>query len=149
MSKLTGSCLCGAVQYEIANPLRFARNCHCTMCRKATGAAFATWAYVEYRDFRWIHGSDLLGEYRSSPDVSRTFCKVCGSTLQYIADQAFPDAFGLALGTVNGDPQAVNRCATSWSAQKRRGLQSPTICLSQRKLHLVNNASTQSILICR
>lgn len=104
MSKLTGSCLCGAVQYEIANPLRFARNCHCTMCRKATGAAFATWAYVEYRDFRWIHGSDLLGEYRSSPDVRRTFCKVCGSTLQYIADQAFPDAFGLALGTVNGDP---------------------------------------------
>ncbi|WGS83990.1 GFA family protein [Methylomonas sp. UP202] len=104
MSKLTGSSLCGAVQYEIASPLRFARNCHCTMCRKATGAAFATWAYVEYRNFRWIQGNDLLGEYRSSPDVRRTFCKVCGSTLQYIAEQAFPDAFGLALGTVDGDP---------------------------------------------
>lgn len=101
---ITGSCLCGAIKYEIINPLKFARNCHCSMCRKATGAAFATWAYVEVSNFRWIQGEEQLGQYQSSPEITRTFCKICGSTMQYVAKQAYQDAFGLALGTVNGDP---------------------------------------------
>ncbi|MBK6617943.1 MAG: GFA family protein [Nitrosomonas sp.] len=98
---ITGSCLCGAIKYEITNPLQFARNCHCSMCRKATGAAFATWAYVEVSNFRWVQGEEQLGQYQSSPEIVRTFCKVCGSTMQYVSKQAFQDAFGLALGTVD------------------------------------------------
>jgi len=39
---LRGSCLCGGVRYEIAGPLSGALNCHCSMCRKAHGAAFRT-----------------------------------------------------------------------------------------------------------
>lgn len=101
---ITGGCLCGAIKYEITSPLQFARNCHCSMCRKATGAAFATWAYVELSNFRWIQGEEQLGQYQSSPEIVRTFCKVCGSAMQYVSNQAFPDAFGLALGTVDGDP---------------------------------------------
>lgn len=100
----TGSCLCGSIKYEIDQPLRFARNCHCSRCRKASGAAFATWAYVEVNTFRWVQGEDRLGQYQSSPAVTRTFCSVCGSAIQFIAKQAFQDAFGLALGTVDGDP---------------------------------------------
>ncbi|MHB8473880.1 MAG: GFA family protein [Gammaproteobacteria bacterium] len=101
---ITGGCLCGAIKYEISSPFQFARNCHCSMCRKATGAAFATWAYVEVSNFRWVQGEEQLGRYQSSPEITRTFCKVCGSTLQYVAKQASQDAFGLALGTVDGDP---------------------------------------------
>jgi len=74
------------------------------MCRKATGAAFATWAYVEVGKFRWVQGEEKLGGYQSSPEVRRTFCKVCGSTMQFIASKTFQNAFGLALGTVDGDP---------------------------------------------
>ncbi|HYE36461.1 GFA family protein [Methylocaldum sp.] len=101
---VTGGCLCGAIEYEIDGQLHFARNCHCSMCRRATGAAFATWAYVEKKDFRLTKGQALLVHYPSSPGIVRTFCQVCGSTLQYIAEQDFPDAFGLALGTVDGHP---------------------------------------------
>ena len=49
-------------------------------------------------------GEAQLGKYQSSTEVTRTFCKVCGSTMQYVAKQTFQDAFGLALGTVDGDP---------------------------------------------
>lgn len=101
---VTGGCLCGAIKYEISSSLQFARNCHCAMCRKVTGAAFATWAYVEVNNFRWVRGEAQLGKYQSSSDVTRTFCKMCGSTMQYVAKPTFQDAFGLALGTVDGDP---------------------------------------------
>ena len=99
-----GGCLCGAIKYEISSLLQFSRNCHCSMCRKLTGAAFATWAYVKFNNFRWIQGEAQLGMYESSEEVTRTFCKVCGSTMQYVAKQTIQDAFGLALGTVDGDP---------------------------------------------
>jgi hypothetical protein len=117
---ITGGCLCGAMQYEIASPLQWARNCHCAMCRKATGAAFATWALVERGNFRWVRGEEQLGRYPSSPEMVRTFCKLCGSTLQLVAEQAFPDAFGLALGTVEGDPgckplrHVMVACKAAW-----------------------------------
>ena len=101
---LSGGCLCGAIKYEISSSLQFARNCHCAMCRKVTGAAFATWAYVKANNFRWVRGEAQLGKYQSSSEVTRTFCKMCGSTMQYVANQTFQDAFGLALGTVDGDP---------------------------------------------
>jgi hypothetical protein len=101
---VTGGCLCGAIKYEIRRPLQFARNCHCSMCRKVTGGAFATWAYVEVDNFRWTLGEEQLGRYQSSQDVTRTFCKVCGSTIQYVDNQTFQDAFGIALGTIDGNP---------------------------------------------
>jgi len=101
---VTGGCLCGAIKYEMRNPLQFARNCHCSMCRKVTGGAFATWAYVAVDNFRWTSGEEQLGRYQSSQEVTRTFCKVCGSTMQYVDNQTFQDAFGLALGSVDGYP---------------------------------------------
>lgn len=100
---IVGGCLCGGVRYAIAAPVALARNCHCSACRKANGAAFATNAYVDTKTFRWTSGEGLVATYASSPDVLRTFCRVCGSTLQFIARQ-YPGAFGIALGTVDGDP---------------------------------------------
>lgn len=41
-----GSCLCGEVRYEIAGDIKYVRHCHCSMCRKAHGAAFGSYAKV-------------------------------------------------------------------------------------------------------
>jgi len=73
------------------------------MCRKAHGAAFGTYARVDISDFAFLSGESSIGSYRSSPDVSRTFCRSCGSTLQFITD-ARPGSFALALGTLDDDP---------------------------------------------
>ena len=101
---LRGSCLCGTVRYEIRGPVSRVTHCHCAMCRKAHGAAFATYGRVERSDFAVVAGAEDIASYRSSPEVIRTFCKRCGSNLQFISDKR-PSTFALALGTLDDDPR--------------------------------------------
>jgi hypothetical protein len=109
-----GSCLCGGVRYEVDSFLRVV-NCHCSMCRKATGAAFRTRARVLLDAFRWLRGEELVSRYASSPGEERTFCRVCGSTLPtFFRDR--PE-LGLPLGTLDEDP-GVRPSAHVWVDSK-------------------------------
>lgn len=81
MQKLNGSCLCGGVKYEAEGPLLHVARCHCTQCRKASGAEFATNGSVPASRFRVIAGAELLREFAWSPGQARTFCGRCGSAL--------------------------------------------------------------------
>jgi hypothetical protein len=76
-----GSCLCGAVAYEIDGPLREAVYCHCSLCRKSTGSTFATNVVVSSEDFHITRGEELLKAFPSPTGNRRTFCSECGSTL--------------------------------------------------------------------
>ena len=100
---ISGSCLCGGVRYEIEGEIGPALNCHCAMCRKATGAAFRSRMAVPRENFHWRQGEALLTRYASSPGTVRTFCKVCGSTLISLFDDN-PATLGLAMGTLDDDP---------------------------------------------
>lgn len=99
---LSGSCLCGTVKYEINGGIGRISHCHCSMCRKAHGAAFGTYAPVAWKAFRFVTGEDAVQRYQSSADVTRTFCKRCGSTLQFITEGMA--GFALAVGTLDSDP---------------------------------------------
>ncbi len=100
---LRGSCLCGGVRYRIAGPLLDALNCHCSMCRKAQGAAFRSRARVRAADFTWLEGEHLVTFYESSPGNHRGFCRVCGSPILSKFD-AYPAYYGLPLGALDDDP---------------------------------------------
>ena len=100
---IRGSCLCGSVRYEVHGSLGRVSHCHCSMCRKAHGAAFATYGRVGSGDFVLVSGADDIASYQSSPEVTRTFCKRCGSTLQFISTKR-PGSFSVALGTLDDDP---------------------------------------------
>jgi len=100
---LRGSCLCGGVRYEISGPLSYPLNCHCSMCRKAHGAAFRSRARVKADDFRWMQGAELVTYYESSPGNHRGFCRVCGSPLLSRFDKE-PRSYGLPLGALDDDP---------------------------------------------
>ena len=100
---LRGSCLCGGVRYEISGPLSYPLNCHCSMCRKAHGAAFRSRARVKADDFRWTQGAELVTYYESSPGNHRGFCRVCGSPLLSRFDKE-PRSYGLPLGALDDDP---------------------------------------------
>ena len=77
---MLGSCLCGAVRLEIDEPLEHAPEaCHCSQCRKQTGS-FLIAVNVRRSALR-VHGSESVAWYRSSAEVERGFCRVCGSTL--------------------------------------------------------------------
>jgi hypothetical protein len=98
---IEGACLCGAVRYEIVGQFLDAGNCHCSMCRKAHGAAFATYANVDPAEFRWTSGEEIVSYFECSPNASRMFCRVCGSTLGGTEDGRVDS---VTLGTVEGDP---------------------------------------------
>jgi len=100
---IRGSCLCGAVRYEVTDPLDELHHCHCSRCRKAHGAAFATYARARSDTFRFASGEDRVHRYRSSPPVERVFCSACGSNLLFLFE-GFPDAVWIAAGTFDDDP---------------------------------------------
>jgi len=95
-----GSCLCGAVRYEIAGELGPIVLCHCSKCRKASGSAFNAVAPVARRDFRLLSGGDAIARHESSPGVCLAFCRHCGSSL-FSERDSLPDVLRLRLGTLD------------------------------------------------
>jgi len=100
---IRGSCLCKRVRLEIHGKPDRSSHCHCSMCRKAHGAAFGSYAAVRVENFRIVAGEELILRYKSSPGVERTFCARCGSTLQFIS-QKNAGVIDVALGVLDDDP---------------------------------------------
>jgi len=104
LSKVTGKCLCETVSYEIEGPLGPIFNCHCSKCRRWHGAAFRTRASIGSDQFRWLSGEQNLTRYGSSENVTKYFCKTCGSPLiSTYRDR--PEVIGVPLGGLEGDIQ--------------------------------------------
>jgi len=98
---IKGSCLCGTIRYEITGLLQMAGHCHCSICRKSHGAAFATWAIIDPEQFRWTAGEACIQRYASSPGRERFFCRQCGSPLAASHDRKISE---VVVGTIDGDP---------------------------------------------
>lgn len=98
----TGSCLCASVTFEIDGELEPIQVCHCTQCRKAQGAPFATNIPVSTSAFRLLTGKDQLGSFESSPGKERVFCKACGSPV-FSRRQDLPDVLRIRAGSLDGD----------------------------------------------
>ncbi len=81
------SCLCGSVRWEITAEPFNAFNCHCKLCRKAHGSAFATYWFVKPEQFHWLSDTDSILRYRSSHLLVRSFCGHCGSVVPYPSEQ--------------------------------------------------------------
>lgn len=97
----TGGCLCGAVRYDISEPLAPIEICHCSQCRKAQGTPFATNIPVSKRQFTITRGAASLRAYESSPGKERLFCERCGSPI-ISRRLALPDVVRVRAGTVDG-----------------------------------------------
>jgi hypothetical protein len=89
-----GSCLCGAVRFEVTGSLPPPDACHCSQCRKHSGHYFASTDVP--RAALTIHGEDNLTWFRSSEKVRRGFCSTCGSSLFW--DPIYKDWIGIAMG---------------------------------------------------
>ena len=115
---IKGSCACGGIRFEI-DAVRSMTHCHCTTCRKLTGASFATFAHVEKDKFRWLAGEELISRYESAPGSFRAFCRICGSLAPgqapYLATVSVP------AGLLEDDPgvRPRPRRRTAWRGQHR------------------------------
>jgi len=96
-----GSCLCGAVRYEVGSPLGTMIHCHCSMCRKHHGTAFATFVGAPLAGYRLTAGANHIAEYPSSPGSHRYFCRICGSTTPTVVKSM--DMVFCPAGNLEGD----------------------------------------------
>mgnify|MGYP003618759294 FL=1 len=96
----TGSCLCGAIRYEIHGEIGEVIQCHCKRCRKANGTAFATNAPIKKADFKIVQGEHLLKKFASTPTTARCFCSECASPSISIKAET-PDTYRLRIGTLD------------------------------------------------
>ncbi len=101
---MKGSCLCGAVEYEVDQLDTPIAHCHCQSCRKANAATFVSTAGVERDHFRWINGEDKLTAFEPSPGKILHLCSICGSHV--IAERPVQSHVILRVATLNEDPGA-------------------------------------------
>ncbi len=82
---VAGSCLCGSVRFEIVPPSTGFRYCHCSRCRKVTGAAHAANLFLPESQFKWLAGESLVRRF-DLPGAKRfavSFCTQCGTRVPH------------------------------------------------------------------
>ncbi|QDK98960.1 GFA family protein [Acinetobacter tandoii] len=95
-----GSCLCGVIRYEVHGEIGDVVQCHCQLCRKANGTAFATNAPTKKSDFQLVQGEQFLKSYQSTATTQRCFCSECGSPILSIKADT-PEYYRLRIGTLD------------------------------------------------
>ena len=84
--KISGSCLCGRVKFEVANEFDRFYWCHCSQCRKITGSAHASNLFTDPGNLSWLVGEEHIKKFVDPDrDFSKWFCGECGSGLPYLA----------------------------------------------------------------
>jgi len=101
---VTGSCLCGAVRFEITAAFRRANHCHCSRCRKHSGTFGETQGRVPREAIRFLQGEELIRFWRPPDEGGRkAFCSACGSSLFGGAWPEGPE-ISVRFGALDGDP---------------------------------------------
>jgi hypothetical protein len=99
---LTGGCACGVVRYQVADAFAYAANCHCSFCRRTTGAAYKPFAGIEIEKLQLVAGADnllIVGDPAATHD---RHCRNCGSLLySVVRDGAWAH---VAMGTLTDAP---------------------------------------------
>lgn len=72
-------CLCGAVRFEVTEPLGPVSYCHCRRCQRRTGAAASPQARVAQGSVRVLQGGELVREWWPEQGFAKAFCSVCGA----------------------------------------------------------------------
>lgn len=96
-AKVTGGCLCGAIRYRVTAAPVGAHYCHCRMCQRAVGNAFAIFAEFQANKFRFV--ADKPRYYRSSQIARRGFCSRCGTPILF--EYAGAATIGITIGSLD------------------------------------------------
>jgi hypothetical protein len=98
---LAGRCLCGAVEYSVADEFRYAGNCHCSNCRRTTGSAFKPFAGIEHQKLIVAKGHDHLLVF-GEEGGNDTHCRLCGSLVYSVVREG--RYVHIAMGTLVDAP---------------------------------------------
>jgi hypothetical protein len=115
----TGSCLCGAVRFSIAAPVRELRACHCRNCQKASGAGGSVNAVVPGSAFRITQGAPKRYSARADSGrmLNRYFCGDCGSPI-YSQRETTPETVVVRAGLLDNAAE-MKIVANIWTRSAR------------------------------
>lgn len=109
-----GGCLCGDIRYRAtAHPLRGVI-CHCSLCRRHSGAPALAFVHFSAASFSWL--KKLPTWYRSSQHAERGFCPTCGSTVG-MREAALSDRVQVCVGSLD-EPDRVQIDDHVWAREK-------------------------------
>tara|TARA_R110002072_G_scaffold135045_7_gene276146 strand:+ start:1522 stop:1929 length:408 start_codon:yes stop_codon:yes gene_type:complete len=104
MLKYLGGCHCGAIRYEIeGEPLTHAL-CHCSDCRRSSGAPMVGWTMYPEASVKVTKGNPVV--YESSENGRRQFCRDCGTGLFYSNAEMLPGLIDIQSATYD-EPESV------------------------------------------
>lgn len=110
----TGGCLCGFIRYRAtASPLRGVI-CHCSMCRRHSGAPALAFVHFPVESFAWSR--DEPSWFASSPYAQRSFCPNCGSTIG-MREDVLAERVQVCAGTLD-DPNGVRMDDHVWTSEQ-------------------------------
>jgi hypothetical protein len=109
-----GGCLCGAIKVRATGEPECVLYCHCSDCRKATGAPVSIFAGYSAEQVEIERG--VPGSYESSPGVRRSFCGECGTPLSY-EDERLPGEVYLHAGIFD-EPELFRPKLHGWDSQR-------------------------------
>jgi len=101
--RITGTCLCGGVEYTLGEPIRM-YHCHCSRCRRARSAAHTTNLFTTLDGFEYTKGEDLITDFHvpGAQYFGVAFCSKCGGSVARVS-HARPVAV-IPAGVLDADP---------------------------------------------
>ena len=114
---LKGSCVCGAVRYELSEPFRAFQYCHCSRCRRVSGAPHASNIFVAPAQFRFTAGQDKIRTFKL-PEARywrNAFCEDCGSRVPLAS--ALAPAVMVPAGGLEDTPEARPERNIMWDSR--------------------------------
>ena len=99
---IRGSCLCGGVRFEIDGRRSAIGHCHCSKCRKVSGAGSNAVFYTARTSLRWLQGEDLEQSFALDSGWGSTFCRNCGSPLPRLHPNG--KIYFVPAGSLDDDP---------------------------------------------
>lgn len=124
---IAGSCLCGAVKFEITPPSTGFRYCHCARCRKATGAAHAANVFLPESQFKWLAGESSVKHF-DLPGAKRfavNFCTQCGTRVPHKITGT--ENMLIPAGILDGNPDVSPECSIFWGSKAAWYVETPTL----------------------
>lgn len=100
---LEGGCFCGFVRYRVRGNPMHETSCHCSICRRTSGAPFVGWFSVPARGYQLRSGEPA--SFRSSDHGTRSFCPRCGTPLTFRSDRS-PEEIDVTTCSLD-DPERI------------------------------------------
>jgi|SRR6185295_3710686 len=111
---INGGCFCGAIRYRAcARPVEVSY-CHCSICRRTSGAPMVAWATFSRAELTFVAGAPA--ELRSSAKATRSFCAACGTALTF-REEARPLLVDVTVCSLER-PETVAPTEHIWTANQ-------------------------------